>query len=406
MSTALDSIYSAKQQEVLDFAMNNDYFILINHGAKRSGKTIIDNDLFLYEVRRAKRFARRDGVSNPQYILAGATLGSIQKNILIELENKYGLSFSFDKYNRFRLFGVTIVQIAHSTIAGLKAARGFTAYGAYINEASLAHEEVFNEIKSRCSAEHARIIADTNPDQPEHFLMRDYIKKQTPAIKAFHFTLTDNTFLTKRYMDNIRATTPSGVFYDRDIKGLWVSADGVIYKDFRENVHYISEEELAEVRMVSYFGCIDWGYEHFGVHIVIGESDDGKFYIVEEVAKQYEEIDFWVKEAKRMKTQYHIRTFYADSARPEHVVRFRREGLKTLNADKSVIAGIEAVASLYKQERLFIVKSRVKRFRDEIFMYVWNKKTGDPVKEFDDSMDAIRYGIYTRYRKKIITGKF
>jgi PBSX family phage terminase large subunit len=406
MSTALDSIYSAKQQEVLDFAMNNDYFMLINHGAKRSGKTIIDNDLFLYEVRRAKRFAKRDGVSNPQYILAGATLGSIQKNILIELENKYGLSFYFDKYNRFKLFGVTIVMIGHSTIANLKAARGFTAYGAYVNEASLAHEEVFNEIKSRCSAEHARIICDTNPDQPEHFLMRDYIKKQTSAIKAFHFRLTDNTFLTKRYMDNIRATTPSGVFYDRDINGLWVSADGVVYKDFREDVHYISEEELAKVKMVSYFGCVDWGFSHYGVILVIGESDDGKFYIVEEVAKQFEEIDYWVKEGKRLKEQYHIRSWYADSARSEHVIRFRREGLRTFNADKAVIPGIEAVARLYKTKRLFIVKERVHRFRDEIFMYVWNDKTGDPVKEFDDVMDSIRYGIYTRYKKKIITGKF
>lgn len=406
MSAGLDSIYTKKQQEVLRFATTQDYFMLINHGAKRSGKTVVDNDIFLYEVRRAKRFATEEGVSNPQYILAGATLGSIFKNILIELENKYGLSFKMDKYNRFQLFGVTIVMTGHSTIADLKRVRGFTAYGAYINEASLANEEVFNEIKSRCSAEHARIVADTNPDQPEHFLMRDYIKKQTPAIRAFHFRLTDNTFLTKRYMDNIRSTTPSGVFYDRDIDGLWVSADGVIYKDFREDIHYISEDGLAEVSIVNYFGCVDWGYSHYGVILVIGESDDGKFYLVDEVAKQFEEIDYWVKQAKRLKEQYNIRSFYADSARSEHVIRFRREGLRTFNADKAVIPGIEAVARLFKMQRLFIVKDRVKRFRDEIFMYVWNDKTGEPVKEFDDVMDSIRYGIYTRYRKKIIQGKF
>ena len=28
-------------------------------------------------------------------------------------------------------------------------------------------------------------------------------------------------------------------------------------------------------------------------------------------------------------------------------------------------------------------------------MYVWNEKTGEPVKEFDDVQDAIRYAIYS-----------
>lgn len=37
----------------------------------------------------------------------------------------------------------------------------------------------------------------------------------------------------------------------------------------------------------------------------------------------------------------------------------------------------------------------VKRFKDEIYMYVWNDKTGEPVKQFDDVQDAIRYAIYT-----------
>ena len=34
------------------------------------------------------------------------------------------------------------------------------------------------------------------------------------------------------------------MFTDRDIYGKWVSAEGVVYKDFKEKVHYIKEEEF------------------------------------------------------------------------------------------------------------------------------------------------------------------
>lgn len=81
--------------------------------------------------------------------------------------------------------------------------------------------------------------------------------------------------------------------------------------------------------------------------------------------------------------------------RPEHVKRFKREKLRAINAVKHVVAGIEEVARMYKLNKLFIVKDVVKRFDDEIYMYVWDEKTGMPVKQWDDVQDALRYAIYT-----------
>ena len=101
----LSELYTPKQLDTFRFAVNNDYFMLINHGAKRTGKTVLDNDLFLYELRRIKKIAVAQGVENPQYILAGADLGALNRNVLIELSNKYGIEFHFDKFNRFKLFG-------------------------------------------------------------------------------------------------------------------------------------------------------------------------------------------------------------------------------------------------------------------------------------------------------------
>jgi PBSX family phage terminase large subunit len=394
----LDALYNPKQQEVLHYAFNHDFFMLINHGAKRTGKTVVDNDLFLYELKRVRKIAKSEGVDNPQYILAGANLGNLAKNVLIELTNKYGIHFHMDKYNRFKLFGVLVVCTGHSKINDLSRIRGMTAYGAYINEASLANEEVFNEIKSRCSANGARLLVDTNPDQPEHWLKRDYIDNPDKSIVDFHYVLDDNTFLNDRYRENIKATTPSGMFYDRDINGIWCAAEGIVYKDFNQNVHYISESKLSEINFVKFFAGVDFGYDHHGVIVVIGQDDKDNFYLVEEHAKQFEEIDYWVDVASSVKSRYGDIRFYCDTARPEHIKRLRREHFHAINADKAVISGIEEVARLFKKKKLFIVKERVQRFKKEIYMYVWNETTGEPVKLWDDVLDAIRYAIYTQLK--------
>ena len=306
----------------------------------------------------------------------------------------YNIEPKFDKHNNFKLFGVKVVQAYTGNIGGVGAIRGMTAYGAYVNEASLAKQEVFAEIVSRCSGNGARILADTNPDNPEHWLKKEYIDKPNENVKAFHFELDDNTFLSERYRENIKAATPSGMFYDRDIKGLWVSADGVVYQDFDSTKHYIQSKDLPKL---STFYCgVDWGYEHWGSIVVIGETDDGTAYLIEEHAKQHEEIDYWVDIAKEIQERYGSRVpFYCDSARPEHVDRFKREHIEAFNGDKARLTGVEAVARRFKKDKLFICRDKVEKFPNEIYQYVWDEKKGEPIKLFDDVLDSLRYAIYS-----------
>lgn len=391
----LNDVYNQKQIDVLNATIKSDWFITLLHGAKRSGKTKINNDLFLFELRRVRKIADEEGVKEPMYILAGVSSATIQKNVLQELYNTYNIEPKYDKHGNFKLLGVKVVQAYTGNIGGVKSIRGMTAYGAYVNEASLAVQSVFGEIVSRCSGTGARILADTNPDNPEHWLKKEYIDNQSKTIQSFHFELDDNTFLSDRYRKNIKDATPSGMFYDRDIRGLWVSAEGVVYRDFDSSKHYIQSNELPKL---STFYCgVDWGYEHWGSIIVIGETDDGTSYLIEEHATQYEEIDYWVDVAKGIQERYGSRIpFYCDSARPEHLARFVREKLNAKNAHKARLSGVEEVAKRFKQNKLFICKDKVSKFRDEIYQYVWDKKKGEPIKEFDDVMDSLRYAIYTQ----------
>lgn len=391
----LSKLYTKRQLDVLNYIWNHDWFICGLHGAKRAGKTVVNNDTFVTELSRVRKIADRLGVDEPIYILAGTSSTSIQNNVLQELYNKYGFEPKYDKHGSFVFCGVKVVQVYTGSISGLKRARGFTAFGAYVNEASLANEIVFKEIISRCSGEGARVVWDSNPDNPNHWLNRDYIGKNDGKIIDFSFKLDDNTFLSKRYIDSIKAATPKGKFYDRDILGLWTVAEGAIYADYDSKIHVV--DELPDMRR--YFAGIDWGYTHYGSIVVVGEDVDGNYYLVDGVAAQFKEIDWWVEQARKLTGIYGGIPFYADSARPEHVARFENEGFDISNANKSVIAGIELIAKLFKERKLYVKRGFVPRFFDEIFQYRWkeNSTKDEPLKEFDDVLDSVRYAIYSDF---------
>lgn len=394
----LNRLYTPKQIEILKRTNTEDFFILGLHGAKRTGKTVINNDIFLRELIRVRKIADDLKIKEPMYILAGVSSKTIQNNVLQEIYNRYQLDIKFDKHNSFTLFGVKVVQAFTGTIWGLGGIRGMTAFGAYVNEASLANEKVFKEIISRCSGDGARIVFDTNPDNPEHWLKKEYIDSKSENIISYHFELDDNTFLSPRYIQNIKESTPSGMFYDRDIRGLWVTGEGVVYSDFDSNKHFINDVDNIEFE--AYIAGVDWGYSHFGSIVVFGIDKLNNWYLLEEHAKQFKEIDYWADVALDIKARYGNINFYCDSARPEHVERFRRERIRAINADKSVLSGIEEVARLIKLGRFFVVSDKVKVFKKEIYNYVWDEKTGNPVKENDDVMDSMRYAIYSHMRLK------
>lgn len=396
---SINELYTPKQQRVLLQARTN-FRIMINYGAVRSGKTVVDNDIFIKELMRVRTMADRVGTKTPMFILAGVSSKTIQDNILQELSNKYGIEFHFDKHGSFKLFGVKVVQTFTGSIAGLGAIRGMTAAGAYVNEASLANQEVFQEIIQRCSMPGARIVCDTNPDVPTHWLKTQYIDNHDPKARIVtnHFILDDNTFLDDDYIESLKASTPSGMFYDRAVRGLWVSGEGMVYRDFDKDTMMIQPSQLP--KNLTYYCGVDWGYKHPGSIVVLGEDQQGNVYLVEEHTEQFKEIDYWVSVAKKMQRKYGQRIpFYADTARTEHIDRFNRENIRTIYGNKSVLSGIEDVAKLIKSNKFKVNQAGIMSFLNEIYAYVWDERSGMPVKENDHSMDAIRYAIRTHHHQ-------
>ena len=388
-----------KQIEVLKSYLNDDWKYMILSGAVRSGKTFIDNYIFMLELRRVHKMALQDGTTNPKYILAGYSNGTIYNNVISELENTFGIEVNYDRRGHFHLFGVEIVPAYTGSVRGIGGIRGMTSYGAYVNEASLATEGVFQEIVQRCSKEGARVIADTNPDNPNHWLKKDYIDNENPEARiiSFHFTLDDNTFLPQDYVKALKAATPSGMFYDRSILGLWVTADGIVYRDFDQRKMVIPKAKLPHI--VKYYCGVDWGFEHKGVITVWGDDAKGNVYMIEEHTSQFKYISYWVNVAKKIQEKYGKGiTFWVDSARPDNYSEFLRAGINARNADKARMAGVERVAEYMKQGKFFVVQDNMDQFLNEVYQYVWDENTGEPKKEHDDVLDSCRYAIFNEHK--------
>lgn len=384
-----------KQKEVLRCIKNDDPIVLVLSGAKRAGKTFVLNLAFLSHIAKFQN-------SGKAFILGGTTYSSIRRNVLNDWEeilNVKELKLKDD--NHIDVLGCKVYVLPGADASSYKNVRGFTSYGAMLNEATTLHNSYVKEVFSRCSGAGARIYMDTNPENPIHPVKTDYIDKDGDKlpngklnIKSFHFTLFDNEFLSEDYVQSILKTTPTGMFYDRDILGLWVNAQGVVYKDFNINKHFIKEQPTNIIR---YFGGIDWGYQHYGSIVIVGMDINNKFYVVEEITSQFKEIDWWVEQSKNCIKKYGNINFYCDSARPEHVSRLQRENIKAFNGNKKVLAGIEVISKLLKDESLFIIECSKQRILQEFSLYAWNDKTGEPLKINDDVLDALRYAIYSDY---------
>ena len=380
------------QKKVISCMKYENPKIMICSGAKRSGKTYVLTFVFLMHISKFKN----KGYS---FIIGGTTQASIRRNILNDLEAILGKSINLSKDNHFRLFGNKVYCFDGANADSYKKARGFTAYGAFLNEATTLHDSFVKEVISRCSGEGARIYMDTNPENPTHSVKVDYVDKDGQIlsngqlnIKAFNFTLYDNTFLNKEYVESIEASTPSGMFFDRDILGIWVASEGVVYQDFNKDIHYIKE---ANTEFKKVFCGVDFGWEHYGSIVVVGLGLDDKYYLIKEYAHKHKDIEYWISIAKEIIKEYGNINFYCDYARPDYVHKLQINGIRAINAKKDVLEGISTVATLFKTNKLLILEDNVNIFKSEIYNYVWAKGKDEPIKSSDDVLDSLRYAIYS-----------
>jgi len=241
MSKKIEEMLNPKQ---LDFMLFEDRRINLLTGSVRSGKTYVSLLKWAIFVGTMPE--------NAEFLMTGKTLTSLKRNCLGLLQDLVGQSnFSYSISQKSgKLFGRTIwLEGANDDRAESKI-RGMTLAGAYVDELTQIPEDFYKMLLSRLSFKNAKLYATTNPDAPNHWVKVQIIENEEIDKKVWSFTLDDNEILKKEneeYFEQLKKEYQSmgGVFYQRFILGLWVLAEGLIYRQFADNSEMFMKDEAV-----------------------------------------------------------------------------------------------------------------------------------------------------------------
>lgn len=238
--------YTPKQRELLRIWQNGQLKrINLLEGSVSSGKTWVSLVLWAFWVATMPR--------DKLYLMCAKSLTTLKRNCLLLLQELVGennFTFSIPAKEGY-LFGRHVLFEGANDARAESKIRGMTLQGAYCDELTQFPEDFFAMLLSRLRVPGAKLIATTNPDNPNHWLMQNYIVRADELdFLDLKFTIDDNTELPEEYVENIKKEY-TGVFYSRFILGEWVRAEGVIYPLFADNPsrYAISRDDLPKKKM-------------------------------------------------------------------------------------------------------------------------------------------------------------
>lgn len=330
---------------------------------------------------------------------------------------------------------------------------------AYVQEATELTIDDWEAITTRLrngKISFQQLLADCNPSHPKHWLKQRCDRgaakilfsthKENPRIYDDEGNVTEQG---ASYISKLQNLT--GVRKQRLLDGLWVAAEGVIYEDWREDVHLIprttvvngKNKQVIQPHWTRYW-VIDFGYKHPFVWQAWAEDDDGRLYLYREIFMTGRLVEEHAKQIMRTVTKPTREKALLDRdelgpladldkgwrkwTEPEpsliicdHDAEGRATlekylGWSTIAATKSVTEGIERVQARMKVQddgkpRIFILHDSLveldkeldnakqpTKTADEIAGYIWDQADGPgkkerPVKFQDDGCDCMRYMV-------------
>lgn len=344
LEEAIKEMMTPKQWSVFNEWIDKDPRHTILEGAVRSGKTVLGIILWNQIVSQTK---------DRLYIMTGQTISSLKRNVLDDLSKYYGVDTHLNINSEFNLYGNRVACFGSDKSDSYKSMRGLTASGWYANEVILSHQNSVLEAFARCSEADAKIIWETNPDKPTHYIKTNYIDRSGQQlidgsydILSYHFQLEDNTFLDHNYLESLKNSIPKGTIYDRQILGLWHATEKAIYN------HYDIVDRVLRTPDKVIYG-LDFGYNNPSALVRISFCDNEP-YIEGCFLKTQLTNNELVEEVKRhVNNREHA--IYCDSAEPDKIRSLQDAGLNAYSSNKSVLEGINTV----KEYKVHLVNSDV-----------------------------------------------
>ena len=218
-------MFSKKQE---DFLLDDLHRINLLYGSVRSGKTWISLLKWAIWVGQQSQ--------DKQFLMVGKTITTLKRNCLVLLEELIGDNITYSiSQKKAVIFGRTVWLEGANDERSESKIRGMTLMGVYVDELTQIPQDFYLMALSRLSEKGAVFLATTNPDHPKHYVKTEIIDNDLLDKQVIKFLLDDNIFLDETYKENLKKEY-TGVYYSRFIDGNFVRAEGVVFRDFAENV--------------------------------------------------------------------------------------------------------------------------------------------------------------------------
>lgn len=394
--------FSKKQIKVLDWwcpnSENANCDGIICDGAVRSGKTLCMSVSFV-----SWAMFTFDGGS---FSICGKTIRSVKRNViapLMPILAELGFNIAerlssnyFDvevngRKNRFYLFGGR----DESSAALIQ---GMTLCGVLFDEAALMPRSFVEQALARCSVENSKLWFNCNPEYPQHWFCREWIKKtKEKNIFYIHFRMEDNPSLSAKMLNRYKKLY-SGSFYQRFVLGKWVAAEGLIYPFMSEDkmLYDVPSDEFDDCIVSCDYGTVNpssfglWG-KYNGVWYRIKE-----YYYNSRIEGSSRTDEEHYDGLCELIGERGISKVIVDPSAASFIEVIRRHGkFRVIPAKNNVIDGIRQVSTALKEGRIRVCKPCSDCIR-EFGLYRWDSNGKDsPVKENDHAMDDLRYFVST-----------
>ena len=238
----MSKLTSPKQDE---FIRNATHRFNLKVGARRCGKTYLDN-LWTIPTRILER-SGKDGL----YVILGVSKGTIERNVLQPLRQIYGKNMvgTINSNNIAKLFGEEVYCLGAEKVNQVSKIQGTSIKYCYGDEVAKWNQEVFIMLQGSLDKPYSMFDGALNPENQSHWLKKDFLDKvEEKGLDVYvqHYTIFDNPFLSKEFVDNLCKEYEGTVFYDRLILGLWKNAEGIIYKQFADNPSQFIKDKAVD----------------------------------------------------------------------------------------------------------------------------------------------------------------
>ena len=292
-----------------------------------------------------------------------------------------------------------------------------------LDEVVLMPRSFVEQALARCSVDGAKLWFSCNPGSPHHWFYQEWIKRHRERNTLYlHFEMRDNPGLSERTLERYE-NMYAGIFYDRYVRGLWIAAEGVVYKDFANDTEkYLIDDPIkwAEENDTK-FSVISIGVDFGGTKSATkfqatGITRDFRVIALEEEYIKNEEIDpdalnrRFATFCRLITAKYGYSQTRADSAETvlirglDHTAQKQNLGTQVKNALKMQITDrIRLVVLLMKQGRLKVSRNcphLIDAFQSAIYDpdKFEDERLDDGTSDID-SLDAFEYSIEPYYKE-------